>query len=367
MVERVHVWLGSRSYDIMIGEGVLSRAGDSIAPLTSSRRAFIVTDEIVALRYLRTLTSSLSAREFSGRAFILPPGEQTKSFTWFERLVDGILSHSPDRGTPLIALGGGVIGDLTGFAASATLRGLDFIQIPTTLLSQVDSSVGGKTGINARYGKNLIGAFYQPKLVLADVSALSSLPVRELRSGYAEVLKYGLIDRPHFFHWLESHGHTLLEGNMSERAHAIAESCRAKATIVAADERENGRRALLNFGHTFAHALEAETGFSDTLLHGEAVAIGMALAIRLSARMGLCPEGDVRRVLLHYAATGLLSRPSEIHTDWNIDALMQHFTRDKKVRDGRLTFVLSRGIGRAFVTQEVDPALVRQVLIEYCA
>jgi 3-dehydroquinate synthase len=253
-----------------------------------------------------------------------------------------------------VALGGGVIGDLTGFAAAILLRGLDFVQVPTTLLAQVDSSVGGKTGIDSPQGKNLIGSFHQPRLVLADTEALSTLPRRELLAGYAEIVKYGLIDDPEFFHWLETHGHKVIDGDPEARLHAIYKSCQAKARIVAADERESGQRALLNLGHTFGHALEAETGFSEALLHGEAVAIGMVMAFELSVRLGLCPAEDAERLRRHLAAVGLPTDPGHIEGRvFSPAALIEHMTRDKKVRDGRMTFVLARGIGQAFLTRDV--------------
>lgn len=365
MAEKLHVALGNRSYDIVVGERLLPRAGELIAPLLKQKRVIIVTDEQVARLYLHRLTGALEERGITGRTIVLPRGEQTKSFSHFAALVESILEQKPDRDTMLVALGGGVIGDITGFAASVALRGLPFIQVPTTLLSQVDSSVGGKTAINSGFGKNLIGSFHQPCLVLADVSTLSTLPEREMLAGYAEVVKYGLINNPAFFGWLEGHGTHVLGGEAEAQTRAVVESCRAKAAIVEADEKESGVRALLNFGHTFAHALEAETGYSATLLHGEAVAIGMVMAFQLSVRMGLCPEADLKRVAAHWQATGLPDSPFSVLKEWDVDALMEHFTRDKKARDCTLTFILTRGIGQAFVARNVDASAVRQMVAEY--
>jgi len=297
----------------------------------------------------------------------VPSGERSKEFDIFSQLMNGLLDQRPDRKTTLVALGGGVVGDLVGFAASVLLRGVDFIQLPTTLLAQVDSSVGGKTGINTRHGKNLVGAFYQPRLVLADTDVLDTLPRRELLAGYAEVVKYGLIDDPAFFDWCEQNAADLLNGNAAKRIHAIEQSCRAKARIVAADERETtDLRALLNLGHTFGHALEAETGFGPDLLHGEAVGTGMALAFDLSARLGLCPAQDAERVRAHLGAVGLPVRLRSIGGDnrrqWNAGKLIEHMRGDKKAQAGKLTFILARGIGKAFVTRDVDEAVLRGLL-----
>lgn len=366
MTQTVTVALGARAYDIVVGERLLARAGEWIAPLLAAKRVLIVTDERVARLYLHRLTGALEDAGISARPIVLPPGEQTKSFAQLEQLLETILEQKPDRGTVLVALGGGVIGDITGFAASIALRGLDFIQIPTTLLAQVDSSVGGKTAINSRQGKNLIGSFHQPRLVLSDVSLLSTLPKRELLAGYAEVVKYGCINHPAFFAWLEENGAALAGGDVAALTYAVVESCKAKAAIVAGDEREGGARALLNFGHTFAHALEAETGYSDVLLHGEAVAIGMVMAFALSVRMGLCAEADLARVRAHWQAVGLPASPRDIRPEWSVGAIMEHFTRDKKASGGALTFVLTRGIGRAFVAKDVDKALVKQLVAEFC-
>ena len=363
----LHVALGERSYDIHVGERLLATAGKQIAPLLKNNQAIIVTDETVARFYLHRLTSSLEDAAIRYRCAIVKSGEATKSLSAFGELMETLLEFKPERKTTLIALGGGVVGDITGFAASILLRGVDFIQIPTTLLSQVDSSVGGKTGINSQWGKNLIGSFHQPLAVLTDVSTLTTLPKRELLAGYAEMLKYGLIRDTAFFSWLEQNGRALLDGDAALRSQAIIHSCKAKAAIVGEDEKENGVRALLNFGHTFGHALEAETGYGDTLLHGEAVAIGMVLALRVSVAMGICPQADLTRTLAHYDACGLPSSPLQIRPEWDMDALMEHFTRDKKNKDGKLTFILARGIGDSFITQDADSALIRSVLATACS
>ena len=361
------VALGERSYDIVVGERLLGKAGKYILPLIRSKRVLIVCDETVARLYLHRLTNALEEVQICSRSIIVAPGEGSKNMAVFGELMESLLAEKPDRKTTLIALGGGVIGDLTGFAASVLLRGVDFIQIPTTLLSQVDSSVGGKTGINSRMGKNLIGSFHQPLLVLADVTTLATLPKREWLSGYAEILKYGLINDPAFFSWLEEYGPALLSGNTVLMSEAILRSCVAKAVIVAEDEKESGVRALLNLGHTFGHALEAETGYSEALLHGEAVAIGMILALRMSVMMGICPAADLERVLMHYRAIGLPTSPVDVRPNWDIEALCEHFTRDKKTEAGKLTFILLRGIGKAFITQEVNVGLLRDTLAQATA
>lgn len=352
--ESLRVELGARSYDILVGEGLLATAGQHVAPFAGGRRIFVVTDEQVAKAHLAALERALEAAGVAYEALVLPPGEGTKDFAHLENLTDRLLAMNLERRSLLVAFGGGVIGDLTGFAASILLRGLDFIQVPTSLLAQVDSSVGGKTGINTPRGKNLVGTFHQPRLVLADTGVLSTLPRRELLAGYAEVVKYGLINNPDFFRWLETHGLAIIEGDPAARRHAILTSCAAKAAIVAADERESDLRALLNLGHTFAHALEAELGYDDRLLHGEAVAIGLVLAFELSAGLGLCPAADAAAVRRHLAAVGL---PTELEAVpgvvWSVEALIEHMCRDKKVRDGRVGFVLVRGIGKAFVARDI--------------
>ena len=334
---------------------MIAQAGSHIAPLLKQRRVIIVTDRNVARHHLEGLERSLKAAGIAADTVTLEPGEHTKSFAELEELTSRLFDLKIERNTTLIALGGGVIGDLTGFAAAITLRGIDFIQIPTTLLAQVDSSVGGKTGINAAQGKNLVGSFYQPRLVLTDIATLDTLPRRELLAGYAEVVKYGLINDPAFFSWLETNGADLIDGDQTARRHAIMVSCRAKAEVVGADEREAGARALLNLGHTFGHALEAECGYSDELLHGEAVAIGMVMAFDLSAQLGLCPLEDAARVQRHLASVGLPTSPGWIDgRDWSAERLIQHMRRDKKVTDGRIGFVLARGIGKAFFPAHVE-------------
>ncbi len=368
-IETVPVELAGRSYDILVGRGLIADAGHRMKPFLKGR-AVVVTDETVAGLHLPALRSSLAAEGLACEAVILPPGEETKSFARLEQLCDQLIELRVERREAIVALGGGAIGDLTGFAAAILRRGLDFVQVPTTLLAQVDSSVGGKTAINARKGKNLVGAFHQPRLVLADTAVLDSLPRRQLLAGYAEVAKYGLLGDAAFFSWLERHGEAVIAGDPAARRQAVVTSCRHKARIVAADEHENGDRALLNLGHTFGHALEAETGFSDRLLHGEAVAIGMCLAFELSARLGLCPREDAERARRHLAAIGLPTSPRDIPGQglaMTGEALWHHMQQDKKVADGRITFVLARGLGQAFLTREVDPGAVRALLDEAVA
>jgi 3-dehydroquinate synthase len=348
-VDTLRVELGARSYDILIGRGLIAEAGRHIAPLLKRKRVITVTDENVARHHLEGLERALADAGIANDSIVLEPGEQTKSFAGLEALLNQILDRNIERSTTLVALGGGVIGDITGFAAAVALRGIDFVQIPTTLLAQVDSSVGGKTGIDTPQGKNLVGAFHQPRLVLADTATLDTLPRREMLAGYAEVAKYGLINDPAFFHWLEGNGADVIERMDAPLRHAVLTSCRAKATIVAADEREQDARALLNLGHTFGHALESECGYSDELLHGEAVAIGMVLAFELSAQLGLCSLEEAARVQRHLASVGLPTSPTGIQgRDWSAERLIHHMGRDKKVKDGRIAFVLARGIGQAF-------------------
>ncbi len=366
MPKTLRVNLGKRSYDIVVGHRLLSEAGAYIAPILNGKRVIIISDEQVARLYLHRLTNTLAEHDIRCQSVIVAPGESSKSLESFSDLIERLVEEKPDRTTTLIALGGGVVGDLTGFAASVLLRGIDFIQIPTTLLAQVDSSVGGKTGINSRFGKNLIGSFHQPRLVLSDVSVLASLSQREIKAGYAEILKYGLINDKKFFAWLEKNGEAMIAGDPGIATDAVTKSCKAKAAIVAKDERESGPRALLNFGHTFAHALEAETGYGDQLLHGEAVAIGMILAFKASVAMGYCPKADLDRVLSHYKKIGLHASFSAAHSQWDITRLMQHFSRDKKAKDGTLTFILSRGIGKAFIAQNVEKSAIQRVLVEAC-
>ncbi|MBY0509573.1 MAG: 3-dehydroquinate synthase [Rhodospirillaceae bacterium] len=368
----VTVALGARAYDIHVGRGLLARAGELFAPVLKQKRVFIVTDSTVAPLYLAPLTASLKSAGIRGDHVVVPAGEASKNFAHLEAVLDAMLKAKCERNTMIVALGGGVVGDLAGFAASVLLRGVDFIQVPTTLLSQVDSSVGGKTGINTKAGKNLVGAFHQPKLVLADTDVLSTLPRRELLAGYAEVAKYGLLGDAPFWNWLEKHGAAALalgEKSGGDNAHGylrqcIVTSCEAKARIVAADEKESGERALLNLGHTFGHALEAEMGYGGELLHGEAVAIGMVMAFDMSARLGLAPAADARRIREHFADVGLPAAPPKTGPRGAVTAamLMEHMTHDKKMKDGALTFVLARGIGQAFLTKDVPAAQLEDTL-----
>jgi 3-dehydroquinate synthase len=363
----VEVALGNRSYDIVIGRGLLGSLGARIAALRPGAKAMIVTDENVARHHLGAAENALAGAGIAASRLSVPAGESSKSFAVFEKVCEAIIAARIERGDLIIALGGGVIGDLAGFAASAVRRGLDYVQVPTTLLAQVDSSVGGKTAINSRHGKNLVGAFHQPILVIADTAVLDSLPPREFRSGYAEVAKYGLLGDAAFFSWLEANWQNVFAGGKSSgslaREHAIAVSCRAKAGIVARDEREDGERALLNLGHTFGHALEAACGFSDRLLHGEAIAAGMALAFAFSVELGLLPAAESARAIGHLAAVGLPTRIKDIPGELpGVDRLMELIAQDKKVKRGTLTFVLVRGIGAAFVENGVDPQRVRAFL-----
>ena len=365
----IHVALAGRAYDIAIGPGLIDRAGPLSAGLLAAPRVTIVSDETVAPLYGERLAASFKNAGIATTQVTVPAGESSKEFASFGRLMNELLDRRPDRKSTLVALGGGVVGDLTGFAASVLLRGVDFIQVPTTLLAQVDSSVGGKTGINTRHGKNLVGTFYQPRLVLADTGVLDTLPRRELLAGYAEVAKYGLIDDPAFFAWCEKNGAAVLAGDAAARTYAIEQSCLSKARIVAADERETtDLRALLNLGHTFGHALEAETGFGSDLLHGEAVGTGMSMAFDLSARLGICPAADAARVRAHLAAVGLPMRLRSIGGDnrrvWDAARLIGHMRGDKKAEGGKLAFVLARGIGKAFVSREVDEAVLHGLLTD---
>ncbi|MDB5736548.1 MAG: 3-dehydroquinate synthase [Sphingomonas bacterium] len=351
----VPVKLGSRSYDVVIEAGSLGRAGEQLAGYARAKRFVIVTDENVARYHLPTLTASLATAGIASEAIILPAGESTKSWAQLEALTDRLIDLGIERSDNVIALGGGVIGDLVGFACSILKRGCGFVQVPTTLLAQVDSSVGGKTAINSRAGKNLIGAFHQPVHVLIDPDTLDTLPPRDLAAGYGEVAKYGLIDDAPFFAWCEANGPVLLAGDKAARVHAISTSVAAKARIVAEDERETtGARALLNLGHTFGHALEAETGFSDRLLHGEGVACGMALAFRFSAAEGFCSAEDAARVTAHLAACGLPVTLTAAGVDASGGALVAHMMHDKKMAGGRLPFLLARGIGESFLATDVD-------------
>jgi 3-dehydroquinate synthase len=361
--ETVTVGLGGRAYDILIGRGL--DAGGEIAARFPGARASIVTDETVAARHLAAFSANLAAAGLEPHAIVVPPGEGSKSFRGLETVVDGLLEARRERGDLVVALGGGVIGDLAGFAAGIVRRGMRMVQVPTTVLAQVDSSVGGKTGINARQGKNLVGVFHQPSLVLADLDLLATLPERHRRAGYAEIAKYGLIDDPAFFAWLEAHGADVIALG-DGLAHAVATSCRAKARTVAADEHETtGVRALLNLGHTFGHALEAGTGYGERLVHGEAVALGMAQAFRFSAARGLCSADDAARVERHLRSVGLPTRLADVPGDLPDDeALLSLMAQDKKVVRGRLVFVLARGIGEAFVARDVPVEAVRSFLAQ---
>lgn len=361
-LQSLPVALGARSYEILVGTGLLARAGELLAPHVPGKRAIIVTDTNVAVRYAATLSEALQAAGIRCERVVVNPGEGSKSFAVFEQVAEQILAMQPDRKTALIALGGGVVGDLTGFVASSLLRGVPFLQVPTTLLAQVDSSVGGKTAINTRAGKNLLGSFYQPGMVLIDLDTLKTLPPREMRAGYAEIIKYGLIADAEFYHWCLQNAAALLSGDVAALQHAVLKSCSMKAAIVAEDEREADRRALLNFGHTFGHALEAETGYSDRLLHGEAVAMGMVLACQLSARMGGV-DGNVAAALAeHFTQLGMPARLQDIEADWTVETIARHFASDKKTESGALTFIVLDAIGKARVAKQVDPALARATL-----
>ena len=367
-METVHVALGDRAYDVLIGQGLLPRAGELIRPFLKRPRVAIVTDETVAALHLETLQAGLEAQGISHSALALPAGESTKGWPEFSRTVEWLLGEKIERRDIVIALGGGVIGDLVGFAAAVLRRGVRFVQIPTTLLAQVDSSVGGKTGINSPHGKNLIGAFHQPSLVLADIDVLNTLPMRVLRAGYGEVAKYGLLGDAAFFQWLEANTAAITARDPSALLYAVKRSVEMKADIVVRDETERGDRALLNLGHTFCHALESATGYSNRLLHGEGVAIGCALAFTVSARLGLCPQEDPSRVDAHLADMGMKRRLADIEGDPpSAEALLDLMGQDKKVQDGKLTFIMAKGIGKAFVTQDVPKEVVLNVLTEALA
>jgi 3-dehydroquinate synthase len=363
----VHVDLGERSYDILIGRGLIDESGAEIARRLPGARLAIVTDQTVADLHLRLLEQTLDRAGVEHVAFTIPPGEASKSFARLEKLTEGVLAARLERRDAILAFGGGVVGDLAGFLAGIVRRGMRFVQVPTTLLAQVDSSVGGKTGINTAMGKNLVGMFNQPEFVIADAGILDSLPPRIFNAGYAEVAKYGLIGDARFFAWLETNWRAVAAG-WPEREHAIAVSCRAKAATVAADERDEGQRALLNFGHTFAHALETVTGYSDRLFHGEAVSIGMILAFKFSARLGHCSPDEGRRAARHLAEVGLPTRIAEIPgARFDAPTLMRHIAQDKKVTRGQLNFILSRGIGKAFIANDVPGGEVIAFLEEELA
>jgi len=363
----VPVALGDRAYEIRIGRGLLGEAGAAVAAL-GGRAAAIVSDHTVAPLYAATLEEALRRHGIRTATIAVAPGEASKSYDGLAAVCDAALAARIERGDLVIALGGGVVGDLAGFAAAVLRRGVRLVQIPTTLLAQVDSSVGGKTGINSPHGKNLVGAFHQPSLVLADTALLDTLPPREMRAGYAEVVKYGLIGDRDFFDWCEANWRAIFDGG-PERDHAVAQSCRAKAAVVVRDEREEGERALLNLGHTFAHALERVTGYdASRLVHGEAVAIGLALAFRFSTRLGLCPGQDSGRVAAHLATAGLPTRLADVPGGCgSAEELLAAMAQDKKVKAGELTFILARAIGRSFVAHAVEADAVRSFLREELA
>ena len=364
---KVRIDLPGREYEILIGAGMLNDAGRFIAQRLGAGRCGVVSDENVAGHHLKTLEASLRAEGRFKGSVVLRPGEATKRFGELERLSESLLEMGLERGDLVVAFGGGVIGDLAAFAASILRRGVRYVQIPTSLLAQVDSSVGGKTGINTRQGKNLIGTFHQPNLVIADIDVLKTLPEREMRAGYAEVAKYGLIGDAEFFAWLEANWSGVFAHEPDVLMKAVEVSVRAKAALVIADEKEAGQRGLLNLGHTFGHALEAATGYSDRLLHGEGVSIGVVLAFELSERLGLCEQGAARRVADHLSGVGLPTLISDISgSPLDADELIRLMGQDKKVRQGRMVFVLVRGIGKAFLTQSVDIEIVRSLLLEKC-
>ena len=353
---KLRINLKENSYDIIIEHGLLSELGALISKKFGKPKTFIVTDSNIAVHWLKQTIESLSAQGMSPKVLEVPVGESTKSFINLEKIIDQLLESKVDRDSVLIALGGGVIGDLAGFAGAVTLRGIKVIQVPTTLLSQVDSSVGGKTGVNVRQGKNLVGSFHQPSLVAIDTQVLQTLPSRQLFAGYAEVLKYGLIKDQSFFDWLELNGKKVLEGDKLAQQFAIFTSCRIKAEIVEADEKEKNLRAILNFGHTFGHALEAEAGYDGNLLHGEAVSIGMVLAIELSKSLGYLSGQDAGRAVEYIRNIGLPTNINSIEgsTSWHPDGIIQHMQHDKKVSNGQLRFVLIKGIGEAYLTADVE-------------
>ncbi len=362
MSETINVDLAGRSYDIHVGAGLLARAGTILSPFARGTVP-VVTDEHVAKLHLEPLIAAMTAANIKTQTIVLSAGEGTKSYAGLEKLTSELLKAGVDRGGLIVALGGGVIGDLVGFAAGVLKRGVDFAQIPTTLLAQVDSSVGGKTAINVREGKNLVGMFHQPRVVIADVGVLATLPIRELLAGYAEVVKYGVLGDADFFAWLEASGTKALNGDEAALTHIVSQSCRMKAAIVARDERETGERALLNLGHTFGHALEAATGFSDRLLHGEGVAVGTVLASKLSELVGLSPATDTQRVVRHLKAAGLPTSISDIPGSRpDSEALIEHMMHDKKAKDGKLIFILVKGLGHAFAAHDIPLAKVRDVL-----
>ncbi|AOX19257.1 3-dehydroquinate synthase [Kozakia baliensis] len=364
---RVPVELDAHRYDVVIGPDLLARAGALLAPLLPQKRAVVITDVRVAALHLPKLLAALAETGIEAQVFTVPGGEESKSLAQYGALINDILAHGIERRTAVIGLGGGVIGDLSGFVAATVLRGVPFVQIPTTLLSQVDSSVGGKTGLNANTGKNLIGAFYQPLVVLADTSTLATLPKRERIAGYAEIVKAGLIADPELFAWCEAHGGDVLDGDPAAQIEAVRRACAFKARVVAADEREQaaqGGRALLNLGHSFAHALEACFGYDGRLLHGEAVSVGLHLAAALSVRLGYCPESVLKRLDAHLRAHGMPAGLDWFPEPLSAETLIGHMARDKKVHDGRLAFVLLRDVGDSFTTRDVQMDIVRDFLVQ---
>jgi len=367
----VNVGLGERAYDIVIGRGVIATLGTRVAALRPGARVAIVTDQTVAKHHLAATEAALKAAGIESSRVIVAPGEGTKSFEGLKTVSNAVIAARIERGDLVLALGGGVVGDLAGFAASVVRRGVDYVQVPTTLLAQVDSSVGGKTAINSGHGKNLIGAFHQPILVIADTALLDTLPEREFRAGYAEVVKYGLLGDREFFDWLDANWRDVFKGGPARgnlpapREYAVRKSVEAKAEIVRRDERDTGDRMLLNLGHTFGHAFEAAAGFSDRLLHGEAIGLGMALAFEFSARRGLLSKAEAERAIGHLAAVGLPTHIKDVPgAKPGLDALMDLIAQDKKVKRGALTFILARGIGASFVARDVDAAEVRAFLEE---
>lgn len=363
----VRIDLGERTYEIVVGRGLLRDAGNYVKAVIPGERVIIVTDEHVATHHLATLQAALDEDNVAHETATMPAGEETKSFGHYAGLCEKLLSFKPDRKTTLIALGGGVVGDITGFVAATLLRGVPFIQIPTTLLAMVDSSVGGKTGINTDHGKNLIGAFHQPRLVLADLAVLETLPKRQLQAGYAEIVKYGLIHDSHFFDELEKRAQEEGEQLLNSLHTEIYTSCKVKADIVEQDEREQGMRALLNLGHTFGHALEAEMGYDGRLLHGEAVSIGMVMAFYFSSSLKFSDEADAQRVEQHLKLVGLPTHPKDIAENWNIPKLVEHMKQDKKVTNGLLTFILAKRIGKAFIQAGIDEVVLATFIEQFLA
>lgn len=362
---RVGVGLGARSYDIVIGSGLMAQAGALLAAAAPGARCAVVADANVAALHGPALAEGLGASLVG--SVEVPAGEGAKSFAMLERVCDRLLELGIERGDVVVAFGGGVVGDLAGFAAGILRRGVRLMQVPTTLLAQVDSAVGGKTGINSRHGKNLIGVFHQPCLVVADTAVLDTLPRRQLLAGYAEVVKYGLLGDAAFFSWLDRNWRAVLDDNGAARAHAVEACCRAKAAIVAEDEREQGRRALLNLGHTFGHALEAHAGYCERLLHGEAVAIGMALAFEFSAESGLCPRQECDRAIAHLKEVGLPTAIADMAIEPpSAEGLIARMRQDKKVRHGRPAFILVRGIGRAYIERDIDMDKLKDFLARKC-